>query len=495
MTGRGGRFRLSSPFAVPVLDSTAPRLSVLLACLALAGGTACDGDDADTTTAAPAEASAEAAAEAPVTPGDPGLGTEPSGRRVLRAPGLGAWEFASLSDGPAAEGPGLVAVPYHFSGEIYTSTGTEHEVLGFVRRGISLEVGARAFGAGCEGGAWYQVKPFGVVCTERGFSVSSAADDRGLWAHDADISGSRPYRYVKADDGAPRFYRVPTAEEDAAARAAQEGNGAFPEVVAAPMTGVYLLAIAEEAEGEAGTYLRTIGNRYVRESDTQDKDLVTMRGELLGDEVSLPLAFVYFEDRALFEVDDDGVREVGIAQKHARFPFVAMREVGGVSYVEGPDGVVVPAEGVRVVRRIDRPDRVPRDAKWIHVDLAEQTLVAYEGDTPVLATLVSSGKEGYDTPRGTFQIGEKYVSITMNGDDPVEGFYEVEEVPWTMYYWNSFALHGAYWHDGFGQVRSHGCTNVPPPDARWLYNWTTPGVPGTWHGVRRRRGTWVHLTR
>jgi len=433
---------------------------------------------------------------APISAGEPGLGVEPSGRRVLRAPGLDGWEFTPPSAVYTHEGEGLVGVPFHVAGEVYTNASANHEVLGIVRRGTAIEIGRRAFGPGCDGGAWYEVKPFGAVCTTRGFNVSADNGHSDLWVHAPDETGSRPFRYVKAEDGAPRFFRVPTAAEDAQALDAQENGGTWPEAVDSPMTGVYLLAIAEEVEGEAGAYFRTVGNRYVRASDVEDKPLVTMRGEHLGEDVQLPLAFVYFEDRPLFEIDGDAVREVGVAQKHARFPFVGERTVGGVAYIEGPDGIAVPAEGVRVVRRLARPlDRVPTDAKWIHVDLAEQTLVAYEGDRPVFATLVSSGKEGYDTPRGTFQIGEKFVSITMNGDDPVEGFYEVEEVPWTMYYWNSFALHGAYWHDGFGQTRSHGCTNVPPPDARWLYHWTTPEVPGGWHGVRRRRGTWVHLTR
>jgi hypothetical protein len=455
---------------------------------------ACDRDEAAPDTEQAEEEEREGRAS--VTPGEPGLGTEPSGRRVLRAPGLDGWDFAALPEAYRHEGPGLVAVPFHVAGEVYVNASASYDVLGVVRRGTPVEVGRRVFGAGCDGGAWYEVKPFGVVCTTRGFNVSAVYDDRGLWVHSPDISGSRPFRYVKAEDGAPRFFRVPTAEEDAAARAAEEGAGPFPEVVEAPMTGVYLLAIAEEAEGEAGMYYRTVANRYVRASDVEDKPLVTMRGELLGDEVALPLAFVYVEDRPLFAVDGDGVREVGVAELHARFPFVEERTIGGTRYVIGPDDMAVPAEGVRVVRPIERPaDRIPPDQKWIHVDLAEQTLVAYEGDRPVFATLVSSGKEGYETPKGTFQMDQKFITITMSGDDPVEGFYEVEEVPWTMYYWNSFALHGAYWHDGFGQVRSHGCTNIPPPDARWLYHWSDPQVPGGFHGIRRRRGTWVHLTR
>jgi lipoprotein-anchoring transpeptidase ErfK/SrfK len=82
----------------------------------------------------------------------------------------------------------------------------------------------------------------------------------------------------------------------------------------------------------------------------------------------------------------------------------------------------------------------------------------------------------------------------MAGPDDVAGTYEVDQVPWTMYYWGSFALHGAYWHDGFGKVRSHGCTNIPPADARWLFYWSQPELPDGWHGAVGLRGPWVYFT-
>jgi lipoprotein-anchoring transpeptidase ErfK/SrfK len=150
---------------------------------------------------------------------------------------------------------------------------------------------------------------------------------------------------------------------------------------------------------------------------------------------------------------------------------------------------------VRIARDVKRPSDIPANSKWIHVDLSEQTLVAYEGDEPVYATVISSGKEGYEPPTGTFQVQQKYVSTTMNATDPIDGFYEVEEVPWTLYYHGGYALHGAYWHTDFGKVRSHGCTNVAPEDARWLYYWSDPDVPPAWHAVRfQPETTWVYFT-
>jgi hypothetical protein len=132
--------------------------------------------------------------------------------------------------------------------------------------------------------------------------------------------------------------------------------------------------------------------------------------------------------------------------------------------------------------------------KWIFVNLFEQTLAAYEGETLVFATLVSSGLPKWETVRGAFQIQSKNRLQPMyNGArDPELGEYYLEEVPFNMFFFNDYALHGAYWHDGFGYRKSRGCVNLSIRDARWLFTWSDPqpsqygyalaepGNPGTW---------------
>jgi hypothetical protein len=107
----------------------------------------------------------------------------------------------------------------------------------------------------------------------------------------------------------------------------------------------------------------------------------------------------------------------------------------------------------------------------------------------VYATLVSTGLTArddtgasYETVQGGFRIQQKHIATTMDGD-ATNGAYSIEDVPWVMYFEQSFALHGAYWHTGFGAVRSHGCVNLLPEDARWLFAWTSPTVPAGWHGA------------
>jgi lipoprotein-anchoring transpeptidase ErfK/SrfK len=218
-----------------------------------------------------------------------------------------------------------------------------------------------------------------------------------------------------------------------------------------------------------------------------------MRGEPLARR-GLPLAFVHQGDAEAYGREADVLRPVGMVEHRARFPVADEVTIDGRAYVEGPDGMLLTRDAVRVVRTIRRPHGIDRDEKWIHVDLDEQTLTAYEGNRPVYATLVSSGIDGFDTPDGLYRIRRKYISRTMSGPDPDHGSYEIEEVPWTMYYRGGLAVHGAYWHDEFGRVRSHGCTNVPPADARWLFLWTAPEIPQGWNGVHEA-GTHIYFSR
>ncbi|MCS6799637.1 MAG: L,D-transpeptidase family protein [Myxococcota bacterium] len=174
------------------------------------------------------------------------------------------------------------------------------------------------------------------------------------------------------------------------------------------------------------------------------------------------------------------------------------------SFVVSADGWRFRVEDLVVIRPRPRPNDVGENEKWIDVDLTSQTLVAYEGDRPVYATLVSTGRVkdesveelNHETPVGEFRITSKHVSHTMDGDHAVDGPYSIEDVPYVMYFQLAYALHSAFWHDRFGRPRSHGCVNLAPDDARWLFRWTDPPLPPGWHGVYptpERPGTRLYI--
>jgi hypothetical protein len=113
----------------------------------------------------------------------------------------------------------------------------------------------------------------------------------------------------------------------------------------------------------------------------------------------------------------------------------------------------------------------PEGRRWVQVDISDQTLTAWQGDTVVLKTKVSTGKPGWRTLPGTFNVYVKYPQTRMTGPG-----YDTPNVPWTMYYYQGFAIHGAYWHNNFGTPVSHGCVNLPVETAKMLFDWADVGL-------------------
>jgi uncharacterized protein YraI len=113
---------------------------------------------------------------------------------------------------------------------------------------------------------------------------------------------------------------------------------------------------------------------------------------------------------------------------------------------------------------------------WIDVNLSTQYMRVYRGNTVIRQFYVSTGRPGFNTPTGTFYINRKIRSQTMSGVLGGES-YHVPNVPWVMYFTNrGHAIHGAYWHNNFGRVMSHGCVNLPVGTASWLYSVASSGT-------------------
>ncbi|MFC1626896.1 L,D-transpeptidase [Patescibacteria group bacterium] len=142
------------------------------------------------------------------------------------------------------------------------------------------------------------------------------------------------------------------------------------------------------------------------------------------------------------------------------------------------------------------------DNKRIEVDLTNQRLYAYEGDNRVYDFIIATGL--YDwTPRGNFRIWIKLRYSHMAGGSRAFGtYYNLPNVPYVMYFYNNyipktrgFGLHGTYWHNSFGQPRSHGCINLRTQDAEKLYYWATPHLNGqtSIHASNENPGTLITI--
>jgi lipoprotein-anchoring transpeptidase ErfK/SrfK len=194
-------------------------------------------------------------------------------------------------------------------------------------------------------------------------------------------------------------------------------------------------------------------------------------GVLLPEEIpSYPIAWMLINAYASSEPGGPALESNELLYRYTQVNiFDAVKLDGWNWYQVGPD-MWVQQTGVAKVMPVERPAEVDTE-RWVSIDLYEQVLIAYEGDQPVFATLISSGLPRWPTYEGLFHIYYRRTREQMSWGTPGDDFYYLEEVPWTMYFDKGRALHGAYWHDGFGYRRSHGCVNMTITDAHWLYNW------------------------
>lgn len=288
------------------------------------------------------------------------------------------------------------------------------------------------------------------------------------------------------DDALPALPEVP-------------GEVSMPDVVRLAMRRGFFVSVDGEERDEAGeSYYRTVRGSYVPSRAVRSNEPPTHRGVVLGGRWQLPIAFVYRSGaQKLRPVRGNRFRNAGRYHRHTPIIVSGIIERGRRRWVRAHDGFAVNRRAVRLAERRERPDGVGDGERWIHVSLAEQTLVAYEGDEPVFATSVSTGREGFETPTGFYRIQSKHVSTTMDDLQSEDEAYLIEDVPWTMYFEGNYALHAAFWHNGFGRVRSHGCVNLAPADARWVFQWAGPELPESFHGVfsrGRRDGTGILIT-
>lgn len=450
----------------------------------------------------------------------------------------------------------LHGVVYHYLAQVFAQPNNTSRVVGYVRRGAQFRAKARVTGPGCPGG-WHEVPGRGFVCAGNGYQIGETPQTFDPSPVAPDLNSALPYAYARTvRDDVPQYWSVPTAEEvrvaealvermaadaarrEAAATAAatvatptpsnenadavpstnaddvvappppgqtaevgSTANGALPDFFRMRMLRGFYVSLDRADEDERGhDYYRTVRGGYVEAEELTEATPPSMRGVVLGGGWHLPVAFVFRGGAHRFHLNHttDTVVDDGVIERQTPLVVVDDNVVRrNRQYVMSDDGVLVREPAIRMIRAVSRPPGVPQHAKWIHVSLAQQSLVAYDGDNPVFATLVSTGKEGHETPTGLFQIQSKHISTTMDDEMSPDGAYSIEDVPWTMYFQGNFALHGAFWHGAFGTVHSHGCVNIAPADARWLFQWSTPTLPAPWHGVfadRRNQGTWVFIT-
>ena len=406
---------------------------------------------------------------------------------------------------------------------IYAGPGSERaRKLGYARNGGRVPVLAGTVeGDSCRAG-WYRLLDGGYICGAEG-SINPDDPRVRLAARPPDLTHILPYAYARnAQNGTPLYTSVPSRDQMAAYEPSFDsteprdpGSLAWWQRKEAPLSEVRLAELAEESDGVLGK--RMVRGFYVavdqefewlsRSWYKTTKGLVApkdrfvavegfdFKGVDLDPQHTLPVAWVYGyrQDRPTYTRKDDGrLQQTGTVARFVPIHLTGEKlDADGHGYLQATAGFWVRSEHVRVAETPSIPIDVQSNEHWIHVDLHTQTLVALSGSMPVYATLVSSGKESeqedqdHRTPPGEFTIREKHITTTMDGDGTAAGDlpYSIEDVPYVMYFQGSYALHGAFWHRNYGVRMSHGCINLAPLDARYLFFFTGPTVREGWHGA------------
>ncbi len=423
--------------------------------------------------------------------------------------------------------------------------------LGYVRAGSSLATRGPSVGSeGCSGG-WYPVEPQGFVCA--GPTATLDPNDavvRATQGFPPSFARKLPYIYGTVRRPGPVYSRLPTAPElaqaepdlekrmqawlsaegeigasyaqhvwlgrpgvppDAAKAWAERQSDPLPAALGSGLVPQIRLAsvqvapevVLEPMKPKVGySFLHTLlheGRRYGVATDLSVVPTDRLRpiqgsdfhGVEIGKDIELPFAFVRRENAHLYRYAEQKLSEAAAVPYRSAIKLSGKQQFfRGRLHFETHDGSWI---SDRDASRIDPAKRMPGWGKggerWLDVNITKQTLVAYDGEKPVFATLISSGEAGLDdhehttaTKRGIFRIHTKHVSATMASDEVGEEF-ELRDVPYVQYFEEGYALHGAYWHDRFGTPKSHGCINLSPEDARRLFFFTEPRLPEGWHGV------------
>lgn len=293
------------------------------------------------------------------------------------------------------------------------------------------------------------------VCAPDGCGLSASAIEANRWPNvrplqiDEELLYDRDYRQI---EGAFSVHPAPNSLES-------ETFG----------SGYTFVTVFEES----GDWSRVGENQWVQ-SEILSESVGPSRfaGVLLPLEQELPytVAWTLWHLRGSKTPGGPEAADNPFLYRYTRVYIYATVEINGYYWYQiGPSQWVHQFKVAKLLP-VQKPVGVDTE-KWVSVDLYEQVAIAYEGDRPVFATLVSSGLEEWPTNEGVFHVYVRFTRTLMSGAYAQPDFYYIQEVPWTMYFDDQIALHGAYWHDGFGFRRSHGCVNLTVTDAHWLFYW------------------------
>ncbi len=483
-------------------------------------------------------------------PDDGGLASEPSADASVTGDG-GDWTGPKIA---ALESPTPIFSKMEWPAKDPSKASEDRRGtirLGYLRKGAILPVkGEPTKSTSCAEG-WYELLAGGYVCGK--FVTTDLAHKELTKApHVPFTDGPLPYEYgLNLTNGTPMYRRAPLRKERAeyerglaigrtkkkkdgdgdngGAGSSSSGGGGGdtggggddkpwflkdhggqrPQVTMDDLKGEsqlieqrmvrgFYLGLDKEIPAFSGRMWRTTRGMYVpRDHVLVHKPKTEFEGVWMNgasETRKLPLAWIVGVKgwKHDYDVDNKRMKRTDKLDRFTLMQLTGKREqLEGYGYHETSEGFWIRDADAAITRPGPPPKDLAQGEKWIDVNLSTQTVVAFEGDRPVFATIISSGRHNdedtakdHRTVQGSFRVTEKHIAATMEADTASDGPYKIEDVPWIMYFEGSYALHGAFWHSSFGKERSHGCVNMQPIDAKAVFAWTGPALPSGWHGVK-----------
>jgi hypothetical protein len=402
-----------------------------------------------------------------------------------RVDGGGAEASPAPEPIPPPYGPEVKSLRLKRSIVVRMGPSTDAKAIGTIAQDIRVEFIGASTGKGCP--RWIEIKPRGWVCDK--YLEPSRKAPAGVELPKLKPGEIVPGVYGKvAADGAKSY------KSEADVRAGK---------AAGTLAGAVTVRRMAEVVVDGRTFWKTSSGELIDSRKISPDKPSQFQGVVPGAEgvPALPLAWVQSRKTmtkpvAVYDGPDQGAKMV--RKLDARTVVAVIGEpAADAARWQIAESEWVDRADLHLARRTDPPPGTRPDERWIDVDLDEQTLVAYDAaGAPAYATLVSTGNPKWPTQQGVYRIWIKFAETDMNGQMGDEQPYSVATVPWTMFFAKDLALHTSYWHDKFGEPRSHGCVNLSPKDARWLYFWATPDVPIGWsmaHGVVEAPGSIVRI--
>lgn len=280
------------------------------------------------------------------------------------------------------------------------------------------------------------------------------------------------------------------------------------------MVGRSAFAYAGRADSDDRTFLLASDMSWVPQDRVELLEPSEFQGVPLGDKYRLPLAAFRGKDRPAYRIDADG----SLVVLHGHFKRLSFVNLSGETrsiddrtfhrvqdselWLDEKEAVLpTPQEKTPWGAPLTPTDKPTSSAAasapegratWVEASILGGWLLAFEGTRPVYATLISAGRGGppqqgrsalstASTPTGRFRFTGKFKTATMeSSSSPILH----ADVPWTQNFSGPHAVHSAYWHDDWGNLKSAGCVNLSPRDGKWLFEFSEPEVPPGWHGVR-----------